>query len=113
MSNVNELDKRVTVLEVELKNMTDSLTKLDKRIEENIEVTFQIKEHIDRQNGKLPYIVDMVNNISERQEQIADKLNSSIITSTGNHTKVKIMWGNFAIVSTGLLGFILKSILGY
>jgi chromosome segregation ATPase len=112
MTTTNELDKRVTILEVELKNMSTSLNKLDKIIEENTEITFQIKEKLDKQNGAIPHLSEMIKQIATRQEQIADKLNTSIVGTLMYKTKTKVMWGMLAVIGISLTGIVLKSILG-
>jgi prefoldin subunit 5 len=50
MIDINDLDKRISVLEVELENMEKSIMKMDNIIQDNYEGTLAIKERLDKWN---------------------------------------------------------------
>jgi chromosome segregation ATPase len=112
MSDIIEIDKRVSVLEVEVENMEISLKKLDRNIENNGQITLQIKERLDKQNGAIPHLSEMVKNMAAQQEKMMSSLTSEKVRHAGMDAKVTALWVLSAGIVTGVMGYAIKSIIG-
>lgn len=115
MVDFNEIDKRVSVLEVEFINMKNSLESLDEALLKNNELTLAIKERIDKQNGILPHMAESVRLMSTKQEKMMERLNENSINNAKYSTKLRVLWGILGAVGTGfvtLFIYLLKSIVG-
>lgn len=112
MVDINELDKRISVLETELENMEKSIMKIDVAVSENHEATMSIKERLDKWNGSIPHLVEDVKEVKGLQMKLLDKLNKNTIADKNREAKIKIMWGVFAAVGGALLSFAIKTLIG-
>ena len=92
---VIELDTRVSVLETETKNVKEDINDMQMHMNKIYDVVFDVKERIDKQNGKLPYIVEKVDSLSDKQEIFIGKFNDYLLDSEkkniSNKLKTKIM----------------------
>lgn len=107
-----EINERVSVLEVEFSNMKESLNKLSTALDKNSEVTFEIKERLDKQNGLIPHMAESVKAMSDRQEEMMDRLNEEAVHAASTKVKMKILWAIAGTVGAALLGYLLKGIIG-
>jgi plasmid maintenance system antidote protein VapI len=101
----HELDKRVSVLEVEFKNVKET-------VEENRDLTLQIKERLDKQNGLIPHMADSVKSLVDVQQEMMKKLNANDIQDAKDGAKMKVLWAAAGTIGAAILGYVLKSVLG-
>ena len=112
MTDINDIDKRVSVLEIEYKNTREAFERLEKNVETHGDMTRQIKERLDKQNGLIPHMAESVKNLVQVQEDMMKKLNLNDIEDAKEGAKMKILWGVGGVIGAAVLGFVLKSLLG-
>lgn len=111
MADVNELDKKVSVLEVEVSNVKGALENLSTLIDKNNEITSDIKTRLDKQNGLIPHMSEGIKHLMNKQEAVMEQVNQNSIKETATRIKVTIVWGFITAVGAGTFGFLLKTLL--
>ena len=102
MADVNELDKRISMLEVEFENLESNMAKMDVVVHENYESTLAIKERLDKMNGSIPHLVEDVKGMHEMQKQLLDAMTKNTIADAKKAVKLSILWSiAAAIVGAG------------
>jgi chromosome segregation ATPase len=112
MVDINELDKRITVLESEFENMEKSIMKIDVAVSENKEATMAIKERLDKWNGSIPHLVEDVQEVKGLQIQLLDKISKNNVADEKREVKMKIVWAAFAALAGAILSYTIKSLVG-
>lgn len=102
-----DLEVRVSVLETEISNMEETLKKLDSRLEDNHNLTYDIKSRLDKQNGLIPHMSEDIKTLLTHHESLKEnQLKVGL--------RVKILWGIVIALGssiTGLLFSLLKDFL--
>ncbi len=70
MVEINDLDKRLAIVEIEFKNLKENLRGELDEVKETSKETFDLlivlKERMDKQNGLLPHMSDSMTELSQR-----------------------------------------------
>jgi hypothetical protein len=106
----NNLALKVYTLEADQKYLNDKIEKIESTLESHVEVTYDIKERIDKWDGFMPHMVNTMNKLADNQEEIKNsitkrELNNSAKT-TELTTKFKILWGILAFLGVTFVGFV-------
>lgn len=107
-----ELNERVSVLEVKIENMEETLKRLDINQKEHAEITLQIKERLDKQNGLIPHMAESVREIADSQKELMKQMNAEAVDDASAKVKLGILWALVGAIGMGLLGYVLKGFLG-
>lgn len=106
-----DLSERVSVIEVKIENMEEALQRLSRVQEEHQNITLQIKERLDKQNGIIPHMAEDIRNMSVRQEELIKGANEHAVSTAASKVKMGIMWALVSAFGMGVLGYILKGFL--
>lgn len=98
-----EISERVSILEVKFENMEESLQRLSVSQKEYLDITMEIKERLDRQNGAIPHMVDDIRGVLETQSKILGRLNKDSQKAEALSFKMKIVWSILALVAGGVV----------
>ena len=109
---INDLHTRVSVLETRFDNMEDVLSRFEKGMNDHAQITLQIKERLDKQNGLMPHMSEDIKALIKQQSEVSERMTHNEIREASRSVKVKIVWAVMGILGTGLLAFILKAVLG-
>lgn len=107
-----DLETRVAVLETEFNNMEEALKRLDVSQKEHQDITLQIKERLDKQNGLIPHMAESLKAVATVQNQMMTKMNEEAVRGAGTKVKLGIMWAVLSAIGMGVLGYVLKGFLG-
>ena len=91
--------------------MEESLERLSISQKEYLDVTMQIKERLDRQNGAIPHMVDDIKGVLETQAKILGRLNKDAQKAEALSFKMKILWSILALAAGGIATHFLQILL--
>lgn len=82
MVEINDLDKRLAVVEIEFKNLKENLRgELDEMkatSKETFDLLIALKERMDKQNGFLPHMAENMKELSDRVDSLNDNFGSYV-----------------------------------
>ena len=117
MADINDLDKRVAVIESEFKNLKENFEQMKDSSQETFKLVFSMKERIDKQNGLIPHMAEKVKEISERVDTMNENLNlymssrAKYLENIKNSPRVSAAkWAAFGAVVTTVIGGIVQLI---
>lgn len=107
---LNDLDKRLSILEMEFKNMQDAIEKIYSASEANKANTAEIRSRLDSWNGSIPHIYTAVKDIQNNQKHLNEALTNNKVNDATNETKIKILWSVIGALGVALLGSLVKTL---
>lgn len=107
-ADVNDLDKRISILETEFENMDNTITKMETTVSENYESTLAIKERLDKWNGSIPHLVEDVKVANGKMDKVLEALSANTVADAKNSVKIKVMWAILAAAASSLLTLAIK-----
>ncbi len=108
MTNLNDLDKRISVLEAEVDNMERTIMKIEVVVSDNYDGTLSIKERLDKWNGSIPHLVEDVKELRVMQIQLLDAVNARSVADAKSSVKTNIMWAATAAVIGAAFTMLIK-----
>ena len=99
-----EINTRLSVVEVELTNLKDVLKEFKQDAKKVTEIVFEVKTHIDKQNGILPSIKECIDRIESRLDRV-ETIDEKVASIS---VRVKILWGIIAAIGTALIASVIK-----
>jgi uncharacterized coiled-coil DUF342 family protein len=110
------INVRLATLEVEMEHTKSALEKNTDVIENMSKKVEDINLYIQKQNGAIPHMQADLNELKTHLYSFTTKYFDATVADTREEaqsdTKIKIIWSVLVAVGTGLLGFVLKSLLG-
>ena len=107
MSEITELDKRLSVLETKF----ESVNKLENKVDDTTHLILDIKERLDKMNGWIPHILEGMERLQEQQMKILQTCavrSCGVVPEKQENTeigvKLKILWGGVGVIATTILG---------
>lgn len=107
-TDINDLDKRISILETEFENMDNTITKMEVTVNENFESTLAIKERLDKWNGSIPHLVEDVKVANGKMDKVLEALNANTLADAKNSAKIKILWAVLAAAASSMLTLAIK-----
>ena len=99
-----EINARLSVVEVELINLKDTLKEFKEDTKKVTEIVFEVKTHLDKQNGILPSIKQCIERVESRLDRV-ETIDEKVALVA---TKVKILWGVIAVIGAALVTSVVK-----
>lgn len=110
---MSDLNERVSIVEVKLENMDETLKRLHSNLESNTSLTLQIKERLDKQNGAIPHMAETMKLVLDEQKNLSSKLAEKAVDDAKASVKVKVMWGIILALGGGFLTFAIDLLKGF
>ncbi len=112
MTTLNDLDKRISVLETEFENMEKTIMKVETVIHDNYEGTLAIKERLDKWNGSIPHLAEDVKEMKGTQVELVKLLSEKAVMDGKQTQKMNIMWAIGAALIGAGLSIVIKLLVG-
>jgi hypothetical protein len=108
---MSEMSERVSALEIKVENVEKSIQALSVNQKEHFELTLQIKERFDRQNGAIPHMQEDMSGLAEAQEKILSRMGKDSIRNANTSLKIKILWSLCALGVGSLITHLIHNLL--
>lgn len=96
-----DLDERVVRLETQVEEIKNSMNGLREKVDQNFDMTYEIKNHIAKQNGILPRMEASLFSVEDKIDKITVRVESTSL-------KLKIIWGILGTVCGGIFAISIK-----
>lgn len=104
----NNLALKLYEIEIDTKHLEEKVDRIETNFESHIQVTYDIKERLDKMDGYMPHVVETLKCLAEDQKIIKDSLMGrdlkEIEKNTEMRTKFKLLWKVAAFVFTTIAG---------
>jgi len=105
-------EARVIVLESEMTHVKNAIDDLRETLEHNTEMTFHIKERLDKQNGAIPSIQENMKILLSEHRDLAKQVSDQATNQAKISVKTTILWAIVGVIGTGIAGYLMNIILG-
>ena len=104
----SNLALKIYELENDKKYLDEKVERIETTLDSHVQVTYEIKERLDKLDGFIPYMSETLKTLSEDQKLIKDSLVGrelkEIEKNTEMRTKFKVLWKVLIFIGTSLAG---------
>lgn len=108
--DTKDLDVRLSVSEVKIQKIEEDMAE-HKTMLKDISVEIKtVSDHFSKLNGSLPHIQETCTNIERNVQTVIENDHRQDNKITKNSLYIKIMWGVFTLISSGVIGWVVKTV---
>jgi hypothetical protein len=108
--NDNNLALKIYTIESDQRHLNEKMDKMESSIESNTEVTYDIKERLDKWDGFMPHMIKQMDELSVGQKEIHKSLVSKDLENSEMTTKFKVLWTLLGFLGAAIVGFVVRAI---